>query len=117
MTSCHRVYQALQDCQRRYPRDHEAVCQHLTSKAGWCLFAGICPKEVRDLEDCVGTTNATQIGVHVPTRCEHKAETLSACIEGYRAAAERRTNECPSGKKKQAGPAPAGPQPPQPAAV
>lgn len=44
----------------------------------------------------MGTTNASQIGTFVPPRCEHKAEALSACIEGHRSAAQRRTNECPS---------------------
>ncbi|GLC34329.1 hypothetical protein PLESTM_000183100 [Pleodorina starrii] len=98
--SCIQIFRALSECQRRHPRDQEFVCQHLTSKAGWCLFSGICPKEVIDLEDCVGTTNATRIGAYVPPRCEPKAQLLAACIEGQRSAAERRTNECPSKDRK-----------------
>ncbi len=50
---------------------------------------------VRDLEDCVGH-GLNKFGTYVPRQCEHRADFIVACIEGYQRAAERRNEQCPS---------------------
>lgn len=42
--SCNRIFVALEDCQRKHPRQSE-VCEQLNKAAAWCAVRELCPSE------------------------------------------------------------------------
>ncbi|GBF87611.1 hypothetical protein Rsub_00322 [Raphidocelis subcapitata] len=100
--SCARVIAALQDCQRKHKREVDFYCSHLTAAAGWCIFSGLCPAEVRAIEDCIGIGSSAGKAPIIPKRCQDRAALLEACIESKQTIAKARTERC-------AGPQPVGP--------
>lgn len=46
--SCNRIFVALEDCQRKHPRQAE-VCEQLNKAAAWCAVRELCPSEGEDL--------------------------------------------------------------------
>jgi len=41
---------------------------------------------VEGLEDCLGTTDIRKLSVDIPTRCQERADLISACLEGQQQA-------------------------------
>lgn len=93
-STCSRVLKALEDCQKKHPYDGQYVCTHLTKAAGWCIFAYLCPTEVRGIEDCIGIPSSLGKAPILPARCAHKGVLLEACLEAQQALAEQRTTSC-----------------------
>ncbi|WIA38681.1 hypothetical protein OEZ86_001987 [Tetradesmus obliquus] len=108
MPSCPRVLKALEDCQRKAKNDADWICAGLTAAAGWCIFASLCPAEVRAIEDCIGIGASYGKAPVIPQRCQDRAALLEACLESHQDIAKEKTGRC-----KGAQPIPK----PQPAAV
>lgn len=89
----------------------QLICAGLTAAAGWCIFKGLCPAEVRSIEDCIGISNSAGRAPVIPERCADRAALLEACLESQQELAERKTGQCggaqPIPKTPQPAPAPA----------
>lgn len=96
MGSCPRVLAALADCQRKHERSKDAdlFCAGLTAAAGWCIFKGLCPAEVRAIEDCIGISNSSGRAPIIPAKCADRAALLEACLEAQQQVAESKTGTC-----------------------
>lgn len=80
------------------------ICQHLTASAGWCMWSNLCPKEVRNIEDCLGVASSSGAAPRIPPRCAHRAAELEACIAAHQQLADERTDRC-TGPQPIGGPA------------
>lgn len=89
----------------------QLFCAGLTAAAGWCIFKGLCPAEVRSIEDCIGISNSAGRAPVIPARCADRAALLEACLESQQEVAERKTGQCggaqPIPKAPKPAPAPA----------
>jgi hypothetical protein len=72
----------------------QLICASLTAAAGWCIFKGLCPAEVRSIEDCIGISNSSGRAPVIPARCADRAALLEACLESQQEIAEAKTGQC-----------------------
>lgn len=79
-TACQRILSALNDCQKKHPRQEREVCGHLHRSAAWCLFYKICPDEIDGLNACVGKQAHVVPPYVVPKQCQHYVVKLEACL-------------------------------------